>query len=158
MRVFIKKFIFIFFIILWAARAHAYPQLNFLPHIIELKIVDNEHIEVISDGVMLGHVTADDGMIDDFYYIEAETGAIKKNEKARDPKELILNVNEGFEIGAVNLRPQEHDRFLFLKIENGQIIFHYNITFINARNEEKTISISPYKKEAIPFHSKQDKR
>ena len=147
-----NKLIVVLLIVLGAASVEAYQRLDSLPHIIELKIVDNEHVQLISDGVALGHVTADGGILDDFHDIEAETGKVKKNETARDPKEISLNVNKGFEIGGFG----GYDRFVFLKVENGQVVFHYNAISRNGKSEDTTISISSYKREVNSPRGKED--
>ena len=126
-----------------AVVAEPRKTLTVIPNIAELKIADPHHVKLVSDGPKLNHTGVDGkNVTEEFFYIQAESGEIKKTKNARDPRQIVLKINEGANIQAKNFGMD----LKFLKVEQGHVIFRYTRWSSKGDTQDAMISVLPYKK------------
>jgi hypothetical protein len=121
-------------------------QVEELPGISELRIVDQRTIYMKMPGGMMQHLSKDGGLIEDRYYIDTETGALTLGASARHPDEVTITIDEQASLDTGT----GSDRYQLLGIKGGTVHLHHARRSRQGQTSERDIAVTPYRTSAPP--------
>ena len=110
-----------------------------LPDIVELRVIDSTTVFMRSTGG-LSRLSSEGGLVEDRKYFEAETGAVRVDPRARDPREITLTVREQ----ASNEFGYGGSTFRLLAVTRSGIVFHHDRQLRNGTRLERKVIVPPY--------------
>jgi hypothetical protein len=104
-------------------------MLTKIPHISQLEIVDPTAIRLSSQDLLLDHLTVTGSLNFNSHFIDAETGKMKPDPDARDPKVVVLHRFE-----SVSMSTRRHSYwFKFLGIRDGLVYLDSDAGVVSVR-------------------------
>ena len=122
------------------AEEPAIAQVERLPNIVELRIIDKEHVFLKTEMPQLYHLLPDGGWYDDLNAIDGATGKTIPNPQARQPNELIIKLGESSQDSMHN----QWNTLKLIQVDKDHVIFHHTGVRRDGKGIERTISVPVY--------------